>query len=355
MPNKVNNPQGSTPANNDARPSGEGVNLLKLIASLLGSITAIITAWLNFKEVLRKGVPSQRLGTVLLIGSIALLWICLFYIYTKFFARRGVSAFLTRPSVNKWLGRVALFGLIAVPVLALVGIPYYNLYRSKYNLEQSVKLIKEGNFYYENNEIDLAIARYEQSLLFNPDNPKTYHNLGEAYLQKNNLDKALENINKAISLEPDENLRVLSYLNQGLIFKRQRNWPDALKAYNKVVALRPGYAKAYNNIGTIFIEVTDYDHAIANFDKAIELDRNFAFAYNNRGKAYLLKGDVDSALRDIEQSIRLDPTNAHAYLNRARAYVKKDDKNKARADFQTVLTLSREAELVREAKEYLNL
>jgi tetratricopeptide (TPR) repeat protein len=354
MSNEVNNPQGSAPPNNTSGSSREGVNLLKLIASLLGSITAIITAWLNFKEVLKKGVPAERFGTVLLIGSIALLWICLFYIYTKFFARRGVTAFLARPSVNKWLGRVALFGLIAVPVLALVGIPYYNLYRSKYNLEQSVRLIKEGNFYYENNDINLAIERYEKSLLFNPDNPKTYHNLGEAYLKKNDLDKALENINKSISLEPDENLRVLSYLNQGLIFKRQRNWADALKAYNKVVALRPDYAKAYNNIGTIFIEVTDYDRAITNFDKAIELDANFAFAYNNRGKAYLLKGDIDSALRDIEQSLRLDPTNAHAYLNRARAYAKKNDKDKARADFRTVVTLSREAELIREAEQYLN-
>ncbi|HEX8920749.1 MAG TPA: tetratricopeptide repeat protein, partial [Pyrinomonadaceae bacterium] len=59
--------------------------------------------------------------------------------------------------------------------------------------------------------------------------------------------------------------------------------------------------------------------------------------------------------RDIERSIKLDPTNAYAYFNRANAYVKKNDPGRARADFRTVLTLSRDAALIRAAKEYLKI
>lgn len=61
--------------------------------------------------------------------------------------------------------------------------------------------IKLGNLYYVMDDFDKALAEYEEVLKKDPTNPLANYNTAIIYYKKNKLDKALEYINKASTLE----------------------------------------------------------------------------------------------------------------------------------------------------------
>ena len=59
------------------------------------------------------------------------------------------------------------------------------------------------------------------------------------------------------------------------------NYPDALRAYDRVVVLRPYDAKAYSNRGAVYVQLGRYDSAIKDLDKAVALNpQNRTILYN---------------------------------------------------------------------------
>ena len=62
--------------------------------------------------------------------------------------------------------------------------------------------------------------------------------------------------------------------------------------------------------GIMLVHQKQYDQAITAFDKAIKLHPTLALPYENRGNAYLSKGKYDQAIRDFDQAIALDPADA---------------------------------------------
>lgn len=61
----------------------------------------------------------------------------------------------------------------------------------------------------------------------------------------------------------------------------------------------------------------DYDNAIFAYNKAIELNPQLAEAYNNRGIIYNSKGQYDLAIIDYNKVIELNPQNAKTYYIKA--------------------------------------
>ncbi|HOW84610.1 MAG TPA: tetratricopeptide repeat protein [Candidatus Aminicenantes bacterium] len=59
-----------------------------------------------------------------------------------------------------------------------------------------------AEIFFSNQRIDEAITYFEQAARIKKDWPKIYHRLGLAYLNKGDLDKAAENLNKFLELDP---------------------------------------------------------------------------------------------------------------------------------------------------------
>jgi tetratricopeptide (TPR) repeat protein len=60
-----------------------------------------------------------------------------------------------------------------------------------------------GEIFFSGQQVDDAIAYFELAARIKKDWPKAYHRLGLAYLNKGNLDKALENLKKFVELDPE--------------------------------------------------------------------------------------------------------------------------------------------------------
>ncbi len=102
------------------------------------------------------------------------------------------------------------------------------------------------------------------------------------------------------------------HFRKGFKYQDQGNLEKALEEYQKAVQLNPGYVKVYTNIGTIYLERKDYDQAIQQFKKVIELNYWDRKAHYNLGLAYLYKGEKDMAQEEVEflKSIRSELADA---------------------------------------------
>ncbi len=98
------------------------------------------------------------------------------------------------------------------------------------------------------------------------------------------------------------------HFKKGFQHQDQGNLDKALEEYQKALELNPNYAQVYTNLGTVYLGKKDYDQAIESFKKVIELNYWDRKAHYNLGLVYLYKGEIEKA-KDEEKflkSIRSD-------------------------------------------------
>ena len=108
----------------------------------------------------------------------------------------------------------------------------------------------------------------------------------------------------------------LAFCRLGNVMQTLGQFREAVAAYDKSIALEPGYLAALNNRGVALLALHQPLEAIASYDSALALDPDFTEAIYNRGDALRELRRFAEALRDYERAIALRPTNAEAFNNR---------------------------------------
>jgi len=153
---------------------------------------------------------------------------------------------------------------------------------------------------------------------------------------KDDLDRAIEDCNQAISLDPND---ASAYTCRGNAYNKRGNHDRAIENCDQAIRLDSNYAWAYISRSQAYIKKRDFDRAIENCTQAINLTPNDADAFIYRGVVYITKGDRNLAIEDFTQAIRVDPNNVSAYINRGNAYKDRRKYEKAIADFETALRI----------------
>jgi tetratricopeptide (TPR) repeat protein len=130
-----------------------------------------------------------------------------------------------------------------------------------------------------------------------------------------------------------------AYNNRGIAFGRTGQLDRAIQDFDRAIALDPSFDRAYNNRGAAYLMHGSFDKAIEDFDKAVTLRAGNASAYSNRGYAYYFEGQYDRAMKDYNKAIELDQNYAKAYLNRGNLYLGTGNKELALSDFQKACEL----------------
>jgi tetratricopeptide (TPR) repeat protein len=90
--------------------------------------------------------------------------------------------------------------------------------------------------------------------------------------------------------------------------------------------------------GNAAIGAKDFPRAIDAFSRVIALDPTNLEATYDRAVCWLSIGENDSALAGLTAAISIDPTYVNAYLNRGTIYARRDDFARAAEDFTSVIT-----------------
>jgi len=181
------------------------------------------------------------------------------------------------------------------------------------------------------------IAVYDDLIKKSPDIELAYNNRGQAKVNIGDYDGALEDINKALEINPEY---VEAFYNRGVIRGKIGDLEGALADCESALDLRPNYAEAFFNRGSLKLADGDTSKDIvADLNKAISLKSDYADAYNNRGLYNSKIGNYEQALSDYEKTLEINAHHAKAFYNRGNLKGQQGDLKSALNDFNKAIEI----------------
>ena len=102
----------------------------------------------------------------------------------------------------------------------------------------------------------------------------------------------------------------------------EKNDPvKALEILNKVITLDPGSIKAYLSRADAYVDLGENEKAFEDFNTAIQLNSDAPDIYLKRGEIYSDLKQYEKAFEDYNHAIRLKPNLANAYFERGKVYL----------------------------------
>ncbi len=114
---------------------------------------------------------------------------------------------------------------------------------------------------------------------------------------------------------------------------------DALKSYDKILAIAPGILEVINNRGICLSQLGRYGEAIASYDKVLAAQPDDARARANRATALKLCGRLEEAMADYDRVLAAAPDHADAWYNRGNAFADIGRPQDAIRDLRAALAL----------------
>jgi len=189
----------------------------------------------------------------------------------------------------------------------------YEFKRVALSFTPSVAAYEKGSTFLARNELDNALAQFEEAIRLDHNYAPAFRGRGSVYYRQGKFELAISDYTEAIRLNPDN---ALAYHNRGVVYAKKQEFDKSIADFTEGIRLSPIVAKAYFDRGVIFGNRGDRDKAVADYTKAIELNPEFADAYNNRGNVYIKEGDLSRALADHKAAVQYTPKNTITFENR---------------------------------------
>jgi len=167
--------------------------------------------------------------------------------------------------------------------------------------------------------------------------PMAYCNRGVTYKTMGHLNEAIRDYDKAIALNPSF---AKAYYNRGVALNGTGRADKAIADFDRTITLDPFHVNAYNQRGLLREKMGFRDKAVSDYNKAIDSDPNSPEAYFNLGVLYGRTGVYDSAVKFLSKAISLKPDNADYYSNRGSIYSLSGQNDRAIIDLNKAIELA---------------
>lgn len=195
--------------------------------------------------------------------------------------------------------------LVAIPALLSFAVS-----AQAQRTDTAKKYVKQGVERFSKNDIEGAIAQYDRAISVDPRLAEAYLNRGKARRAGGDLDGAIADYEVVAELDSNvvTNNRDITqaYLNRGYIRSNRMDLDGALSDFDKAIQLDPNDADAYFKRGRAFLIVGNAKFAIADFDKSISIDDRNPLVYAERGFAHQTQGQTGQAQKDFERGLKLN-------------------------------------------------
>jgi tetratricopeptide (TPR) repeat protein len=156
------------------------------------------------------------------------------------------------------------------------------------------------------------IALLQAAAEAEPGDPQPHLMLAEYHAQDGNLRTALEEVDRAIALDPSSHS---AFATKTTLLSRLGRYPESEAAARRSIALAPGDAVSYANLSDALMQQGKIAPAVEAARRAVEIDSTLSNAWYNYGVALVASGDAPGAIRAYEKALALQPDNIVAMNN----------------------------------------
>jgi membrane associated rhomboid family serine protease/Flp pilus assembly protein TadD len=194
-------------------------------------------------------------------------------------------------------------------------------YLSRLEFQNAVPLMKEKKYKEALPYLNASLKHYK--------NVNTFLERASAYSHLDELDKAIEDCNSAIEIEPTNRN---CFIERAHVYHTMHKENLAIADLDKAIELDPKSALAYNNRAWSYASMGQYEKAIEDCNKALALKPDLPLALDTRGLSYHLLGDATRAMEDLNKAARISDKEGAAHYHRALVHESQGKTKEAAAD-----------------------
>jgi len=153
-------------------------------------------------------------------------------------------------------------------------------------------------------DYDSASAIYTKAIKENDDASMYYNNRGLIYNSRGEIQLGLEDLSKAIALEPG---KAGYYANRATIWMHNKSYDEARKDLLKTLSLGESSLAVYTNLATTYMALKDYTSACKAFENALKISPNNSTAQSNYAYCLYDTGQYDKAALAMQRAYQIDP------------------------------------------------
>ena len=249
----------------------------------------------------------------------------------------------------------------------------YELTKTAYTMHpySSDLIVRYADVLIVNREIERAIEILNNQMGFDSSNSDIFFLIGRAYLKRGEHLIARENINKAIFLNSEDAVEMLTTAAQDYIdlseyelamnflkeaeklddynpeiyndiafcLERLERFKESLVYYEKYIDSDPFNDSIWFNVGTIYARIENFEKSIEAFDYALALDPGNSSVLYNKAIVYVNTENYVLAIETFKEFLNYEPDNIFALIGIADAYLANDQINESAVFFQVALGL----------------
>jgi len=226
-----------------------------------------------------------------------------------------------------------------------------------------------GRLYYKLGDYDKALDDLTKVVEWDPHGERAYLLRGNVYLEMGDYERAEEDftriIAEAIEMEKrgtdlstllDRPLYAQAFLDRGRARGLQGKHQEAVEDLTKAIVLEPNEATAYCMRSRPLYNLKQYDQAIADLKKCIALkpySQLLIIAYGNLGWYCFVKGDLEAAIEASDKALELDPSQAWISYNLGLALLAKGNYSEAASQYAIAIATTQQKEEIEVAVDDL--
>ena len=181
-----------------------------------------------------------------------------------------------------------------------------------------------------------ATALFQKALTIYPDYADAHINLGSAFQNAGNIEKAIFHYRKAVSLQPN---RPNIHLVLGTLYHGQGNFNEAAASYRRAITFNADHIEAYVNLGSVLRAQGKLDESITCYQRALALQPELPNVAVLLAAVFQAQGKWEEAIAIYQRVLASHPDHLDAYVNLGIALRAQRKLGDAMVSYQKALTL----------------
>ena len=157
----------------------------------------------------------------------------------------------------------------------------------------------------KNQHYEVAAELFERVVKIDPKHKDVWNDLGNAYLQMGQTEKAIAAFKKQIENNAYD---PYAYNALGLAYERDARYDDAIQQFRKQIEINPLDHYAHGNLGILYLGQKKFAEAVPELEKAVDIQPNNPLIQISLGQAYIATNQTDKAMSAFDKAISLSPT-----------------------------------------------
>jgi Flp pilus assembly protein TadD len=262
----------------------------------------------------------------------------------------ALSGGLVNEEVTDRLGKFRFSSLSPVQYFVTVRLPGYREVRREVNLIMQSSDFVQIQLVPENSDTETPLRNTKVLDAHVPPEARSEFEKGETALEKNKLAEGILHLEKAIAIYsnfPEAQIEL------GTAYMDAKEWNKAELALKQAIELAPNASNAFFALGELYLQQKKYSEAEKQLRQGLGIDNRSWRGHFALGRVYWASSDVKQAAKQIALTLQLNPDLADAHLLAGNILLRGGKREDARTEFEAYLRLAPKGEFAKQVETIL--